>query len=245
MKSNGKYGQSIAAVIGGILGLMIMTTMAFARNPNPGVLPLNSHAFGMTYGEWSAAWWQWALSLPATEHPLFDTADCSEGQSGRVFFLGGKFCATNNPNCNPQSAERSCTVPAGKALFFPIVNTECSTAEGNGTTDADLRSCAQASIDLTANLSCEVDGVPIQNLQAYRVQSPLFEYTLASQDNVLVAVGEPVPDGTTSLSVSDGVYLMLAPLSVGQHTIHFHGEFPSFNFSLDITYHITVASGKP
>ena len=27
-------------------------------NPNPGVLPIDSHAFGKTYAEWAAAWWQ-------------------------------------------------------------------------------------------------------------------------------------------------------------------------------------------
>jgi len=32
---------------------------------NPGVLPPNSHAFGMTYNEWSAKWWQWAVNIPA------------------------------------------------------------------------------------------------------------------------------------------------------------------------------------
>ena len=33
-------------------------------NDNPGVLPLKANAFGKSYEEWSAAWWQWALSAP-------------------------------------------------------------------------------------------------------------------------------------------------------------------------------------
>jgi len=46
---------------------------------------------GLTYGEWSVEWWQWALSLPTDAHPLFDTAPASEGQVGNVWFLGVKF----------------------------------------------------------------------------------------------------------------------------------------------------------
>jgi hypothetical protein len=35
-------------------------------NSNPGVLPPNSHAFGRSYGEWSAAAWQYLLAIPAS-----------------------------------------------------------------------------------------------------------------------------------------------------------------------------------
>src|SRR5215831_19135202 len=79
-----------------------------ASNPNPGVLPVQSRPYGFTYGEWSARWWQWLFLLPLDNSPLFGTADCSVGQSGPVWFLGG------SPSPRP-----GCTVPAGKALFFP------------------------------------------------------------------------------------------------------------------------------
>ena len=47
--------------------------------------------------------------------------------------------------------------------------------------------------------------------------------------------------GSTSLSAADGFYLMLAPLRPGQHTLHFGGTFGDpINFTLDITYHLTV-----
>src|SRR5262245_34288773 len=38
-------------------------------NPNPGVLPPQSHPFGMTYGQWEGAFWKWALSLDADHNP--------------------------------------------------------------------------------------------------------------------------------------------------------------------------------
>ena len=62
-------------------------------------------------------------------------------------------------------------------------------------------------------------------------------------NNVLESFGVNAPGGTSSPSVSDGVYLMTTPFSAGQHTIHFHAETPAFHFFLDITYHLNVASG--
>jgi hypothetical protein len=228
---------------------------AFAKNPNPGVLPPQSHAFGMTYGEWSAAWWQWAFSLPTDHHPLFDTADCSAGQSGKVFFLGGTFVTTMNPSGTIVGvANRNCTVPAGKALFFPIINTECSTLEGNGTTDAALRECAEFFQDHAIDLEGTIDGVPLQNLESYRVQSPLFTYGPLPNKNVLQSFGVNAPAGATSPAVADGVYLLLAPLSVGNHTLHFSGDQSfsiaagdpfDFEFELDVTYNLTVAPRRP
>ena len=105
-----------------ILGLLVPAATAVAGgkgNPNPQVLPINSRPHGLTYGEWSAKWWEWAFSLPVSVNPLFDTtgALASNGQSGPVFFLAGVISVSG-------IAERTITVPAGKALFFPILNVE-------------------------------------------------------------------------------------------------------------------------
>lgn len=203
-------------------------TMSGPGANNPGVLPPNSHPYGATYGEWSARWWQWAFSLPMDHHPLLDTADCSAGQTGKVWFLGGSFAQA--------TVVRTCTIPTGTALFFPVVNTEASFLEGNGTTEQELRAVAAATMDTATNLSAQIDGRTIQALPDYRVQSPLFTIGPLPDNNLF-----GVAAGTTSQSVSDGVYLMLAPLSVGAHTIHFQGTIAGF--SLDVTYNLTVAPG--
>ncbi len=260
MQGHQKFGRSVVAVIVGVVGLMVaaMTPVvqAGSRNPNPRVLPPHSNAYGNTYGEWSAKWWQWAFSLPVGAHPLFNTADCSAGQSGKVFFLGGTFVTTEDPSgIVVGAAERNCTVPTGKALFFPIINSECSTLEGNGATDAELRECAEFFQDHALDLEATIDGVPIQDLERYRVQSPLFTYGPLPADNVLQSFEvSGAVQGATSPAVADGVYLLLSPLSVGQHTILFSGrQFFStaegdpfdFEFKLDIIYHLTVTPGKP
>jgi len=212
---------------------------------NPGVLPPQSHPYGKTYGEWSAEHWKWTYSLPADAHPLTDTADVSTGQSGPVWFLGGTWAPTTDLDGNLVGiADREVTVPTGKALFFPIVDAEASEAEGNGTTEAELRATANFLADNAIGLSCTIDGKVVEDLSAYRVESPLFTFGPLPENNLL-----GLPEVTTTPAVSDGYFVMLAPLSVGEHVIHFTGALVftaeedgfDFSFSLDITYRITVS----
>jgi hypothetical protein len=222
-----------------------------AKNGNPGILPPNSKAFGKSYGEWSAEFWKWLYSMPTDQHPLFETADCSQNQAGKVWFLGGTFIVVAEPDTGVVvgTADRDCEVPTGTALFFPLVNLECNVFAGDGTNEKELRACAKKYGDLinVDDLSAEVDGVKINNLQAYRVGSPLFEWGPLPENNVLTTPDVPVPAGTTSPAVGDGYYLLLAPLSSGKHTIDFKGRIviPEFNldFRLDIHYDITVEPG--
>jgi hypothetical protein len=215
-----------------------------SENPNagPNVVPSDMVVYGRTYSEWSAAWEQWADSIPVDNHPLFDNGDCSVGQSGPVWFLGGKFCANNGTNCGTNNVVRSCKVPHGKALYVAVFNSEDSTLEDPARPQiADLRAFAAGNMEGTANLSMTVDGAPIPNLKdRFRIQSPAFVFTLPDKD-FLTAVGEgPFTAGSYFPGVDDGVYVMLEPLPLGHHTIHFHGEMPAFNFVLDITYHMYV-----
>jgi len=218
-------------------------TMSGPGANNPGVLPPQSHPNGATYGEWAARWWQWAYKQPVDTNPLFDEtgAKVANGQSGNVWFLAGVINVSG-------TAERTATIPTGKALFFPIVNFEADNLAPptNPPLDvAGLRALAKSVIDGATDLAAEVDGRAVVNLPAYREQSPVFSITLPD-NNLFQFFGFNVPAGTYSLPdgfVDDGYYLMLAPLSAGPHTIHFHASIPSFDFTLDITYHLTVAGG--
>jgi hypothetical protein len=89
-------------------------------------------------------------------------------------------------------------------------------------------------------MSAQIDGREVQNLRDYRHDSPLFTFGPLPDNNFLQYFGVPAPAGTTSNSVDAGYYLMLAPLSVGDHTLHFSASFSS-GFALDITYYITIS----
>ena len=219
------------------------TSNAACGSSPPAVLQPDSLPFGLTYGEWSARFWQWTYSIPASAHPLNDTAPCSEGQSGPAWFLGGTFTTTSPATgIVVGTANRACSVPKGKALFFPVVNAECSQAEGNGQTEAELRDCAQCLVDHVTQKHLEVDGV---HVESYRAVSPLFSFGPLLEDNLL-----GLPAGTISPAVADGYYIMLAPPAAGAHTIHFSsvveaksgqcGFTEDFTFEQDITYHLTI-----
>jgi hypothetical protein len=104
----------------------------------------------------------------------------------------------------------------------------------------DLRAQAAAVIDGASHLSVTLDGKQLKNLQ--RVQSEVFAVALP-ENNVFdspctgAGLGD-VPAGIYSPAVDDGFYVLLSPLSVGNHTLHFHGESSAGN--QDVTYNLTV-----
>ncbi|HTT32612.1 MAG TPA: hypothetical protein VMH48_03335 [Methylomirabilota bacterium] len=202
----------------------------------------DSVVYGRTYSDWSAAWEQWVDSIPTANHPLFDNGDCSVDQSGPVWFLGGKFIALGGTG-RYDNVVRNCKVPFGKALYVAIFNSEDSALEettfNHLTQIADIRAYLASQLDLVTKLTMDVDGQGIPNIKDnFRVQSPAFGFTLPD-DNFFTAVGEgPFTAGTYFPGVDDGFYVMLRPLPLGHHTVHFHGE--SGTFVLDITYHIFV-----
>ena len=223
------------------LTCVLLTTMTLSgapadqkKNPNPRILPLQADAFGQSYGDWSAAWWQWSLSIPADRNPLVDEtgADAAQGQSGHVWFLAGIFGAGG-------SVERTATIPAGKALFFPIFNVVNINAPQLGdppwsaARELELRQQLAAEVDSVTDLSAEIDGRPVADLASYRVQDEQ-PFMVDLPDNNLFGV----PADTYGPSVSDGYFLLLAPLAPGNHTIHFSST--AGGVTQEVTYYLTV-----
>ena len=147
------------------------------------------------------------------------------GQGGPAFFLAGNFGGTT---------VRQCTVPAGKGLLFPLLNFFwIQTPSDPSFTIQELRDILRPPMD-DAILSCEIDGQPVQDLQGYREESAVFTAMLPEGNLFGLDAGDYAP------CLDNGYYLMLWPLSKGQHTIHFTGETADHSFSLDVTYHLTV-----
>ena len=90
--------------------------------------------------------------------------------------------------------------------------------------------------DLIVGVACEIDGKAVKQMDRYRFLSDQFTFTA------------PTPwifgdVGGTGTSVADGYYVMVRPLSVGSHTIHFSGAFDFGTdglLPLDVTYNIQV-----
>jgi hypothetical protein len=223
------------------IALLLTTSAAWtARNLNPGVAPAHSKAHGKTYGDWGAEWWKWALSVPLDQSPANDPTGefAGLGQAGPVWFLAGTFGG---------AAERTITIPPGKAIYFPLFNfindypcpdPDFKPAPGQ-TLEDFLTDGVTPYLDLVQSLSAEVDGVPISDLFNYRSVSELFDFTADASH----MANDPCITGGPQQAVTGGYSVLLAPLRPGQHTIHFGSEtlFGDFLFVVDVTYHITVA----
>ena len=138
--------------------------------PNPMIFQPNENIYGLSYGDWTAAWWQYLMQYTNNLNPYFDTTGslCNEGQGGPVFYLVG----------SPTGATlttRYCTVPVGKALLIPLIDAECSTIEAGDFHIANAsqgHACAEAWVDGLDSIKMTIDGFKIYDLTSYRFQSP-------------------------------------------------------------------------
>ena len=182
------------------------------------------------YQTLAAKWWAWAIDEEFT--PIIETGsvDCAAGQQGKTWFLAGSFF-----DIGP--VMRECSIPAGTKLFFPVVNafaaappgrTACTLVpEPTPRQKQEHLECAASLIDPfdPADLTATVDG---EAVPLVRAASALFPFHL-DEPNVF-----EIPGGTY-LETADGYWVLLEPLSPGEHIIHFAAD-PV----LDVTYEITV-----
>ncbi len=206
------------------------------------VLPINM-AVGKADdpGDLSAQWWQWSVSIPTAVNPNLDAtgADCMVGQREDVWFLAGTF--------GGGTATRSCSVPDGVSLFFPIansINVNTPNVCGQDSQNIPVKVLRELSADFirgVTQLQAELDGRAI-SLQ--RIRSDVFEIALPENnifDAPCISAGlGNVPAGIYSPGVDEGFYAFLNRLTPGNHTVHFHAENQSQGFALDVTYHLTV-----
>jgi hypothetical protein len=183
--------------------------------------------FGKSWEEWTAEWWRWALSLPRDQNPITDTTGehASHNQDGPVWFLAGTFGGL---------LERTCGIPAGKAIFFPISCNETSFAEcPNFKAEEELREFAKKDIDQVKTIMATINGERLPDSDKRRVQCATFELTLP-QGNVVG--GSP---GKT-VSASDGYWVFLKPLPAGKNEIHFFSSCRIGTQWIEARYHVTV-----
>ena len=202
-----------------------------ADSVNPGVYALDSKPYGMSYEYWTTKFWQWLASIPADKNPITDQTGkhCGEGQGSLpIFFLAFS---------NSGGAQRTCTVPAGKAILVPINVALVSKAEFPAAkNDDDLHRLAEEDESSNPFVFLSVDGKQFQDLEKFRVPSGPFD--------VNISADHPFGFAGPTRAVSDGYWVILEPLEPGAHTIEFGGTLTNkagtLFYSERMKYTITV-----
>jgi len=175
---------------------------------------------GESQGNLTVKWWQWASSFEYAESPVSDTTGerCAAGQQGDVWFLAGTYAS--------KVTRRTCRIPEGKVLFFPLVNYVVMPQNCKGCLTCDAaRDTARQMVDEPMGLFAELDERPIGSLNQHQVASP------ACFDVAARVKGGPKIEP----SASDGYWLALRPLPKGKHTLRFGGSLPSLRQELVYT----------
>lgn len=196
---------------------LLLTTAQPAAAQSAPLIAANKPIAGASQEEWSRRWWRWALSFDDEVSPVADPSGrlCASGQSGPVWFLAGTFGTARTI--------RRCHVPAGKTLFFPLVNTIAYPDEDSREPCSSLMRRAAAQTQSPAALVLEVNGQRFSGLAAHRqVTRGCFE--VFEDDNTPAA--------------GNGFYVALGPLKRGRYTLNFGGILPEL--SQAVTYTLDV-----
>jgi hypothetical protein len=149
--------------------------------------------------------WTTVLETPTPDNPF-------GGGGPQCFVVGGKIVAPFS------GSSFACTVKAGTRIFIAAWTTECSTFEGNGTTEAALRACAvEADEGVTATVTINYEPVPLTS-----VETGLLTIHLP-QDNIFELKGAE----RNGLSVAHGFVYLTDPLTPGTYIIEGHIVFPN------------------
>jgi hypothetical protein len=198
------------------LAIALLLASASAVGKTDVLIPPDELVAGDSQTEWSVRWWQWAFSFERVRSPISDRTGemCASRQSGDVWFLAGTY--------GTRRTERSCTVPFGKVLLFPLINYVTFRGEGTKEDCVSLAVRAAALTDRPSALILDIDGKRYNGLDSHRLATPCFGL---------------VP-GQHADAVSNGYYVAIRPLSRGRHVLNFGGALPDMLQA--VTYTLTV-----
>lgn len=170
-----------------------------------------------TYGVLGGQWWLWALTTAETRDPVQDTTGkhCGVNQHHPVFFLAGTYL-------NGNKVSRTCTVPAGRPLFFPLINSRVI-EETKADCEAGMRG-VKPDMDAATGLRLSVDA----------------QTTYAGKPPNATRGTMPctyLPDFEVWLG-SDGYWASVTFDKPGKHTIAWTGAMGGFR--QNVSYALTV-----
>ncbi|WP_309668392.1 hypothetical protein [Tabrizicola sp.] len=203
-----------------------------ARAEPPPVVDLTETVDGKPLTDFAILWWQWAFSMPKDQSPVRDEvgARCHVGQTGPVWFLAGGFGTSN--------IHRRCEIPAGRYVFFPVINTIVINRPDFSQPCADTRADVARNTLTYVYLRVSLDGEEVEDVNRFRLAPDACFDPFAA-----APVTARVPRGGTA--ATDGFWIMLRPLPAGAHRLEFRAFYTNPDEALgdmvqNITYDLTI-----
>jgi hypothetical protein len=140
---------------------------------------------------------------------------CDVDQPDDVWFLAGTFGETG--------VERKCTVPAGRPVYLPGVNTICPIARSESVEDV-VDDCKLR----RARVSVKLDGRVVETAEATSGD----RFRLDPGDDDVLDLGGPTD------AVAWGIWAGPLDLAPGRHTLSISAR--ATEFTLGVTYALTV-----
>jgi hypothetical protein len=193
---------------------------------------VNDRPYGKTYGQWTATWWRWALSIPESISPLTDetgeNAHVNQPEKD-VWFLAGTIATKDST----KEIHREVTIPSGRAILLPVMNFEANFLEyPHLKTDEDLIEYVLDEENTIVRKDVTINGKPAS---PKRMISDPRIFTIFINDNNPLHVR-----GGMTKACADGYYLFLKPLSKGEHDIRFRAACQTGTLNSAAKYRVNV-----
>jgi hypothetical protein len=211
-------------------GAVVYMQISLEIHSTVGYYTAESAMLESSFAEWTVKWWQWVYSIPKTNNPITDsTGELSEvGQSGEVWFLGGKPADTSS-----KLPIRNCCIPSDVSILFPVINCEANQIEFPLFSDRELVEYVTEHMRLITKKECYVNGIQV-SIQHVRSEPLIFDIEITN-DNVF-----DLQTGGHTKASADGYWVFLKPLRRGNYLISFSGSCSGGIRKSGAEYHIKV-----
>lgn len=175
-------------------------------------------------------WWQWAYASKKEINPVQDLTgkNCHQGQGGSVWYLAGGFGSSK--------IQRKCSIPAGKYIFFPVINMAHWKPIDAVLSCDEAKEYAALNNNRLISIDIELDSKKASNPAHSRMSS-----------NQCFNIFSRMPGEKYDAypSATDGFWIMLKPLSKGSHILKFQAKYNQENSAFgkmvqDIEYELVV-----
>jgi hypothetical protein len=233
----------ISMIVAITLAAISSFAVSYEQESQPKIFLPGSSPYSIPFNQWIGKWWQWYVSVPKSEspnHPDYPNhiskVDCAIRQdpSSPVFFLFTPLVDEAAPN-------RTCDIPKDKAILLPIISGEADNGDPEqlDKSDQGMIQTAKGGNDYGA-ISIKLDDTMLNFNEdpKFRAISDFFNITLPEHN---LWEEKEVPG--TYKGITEGYFLFLSPLPLGNHTLYYEAGTnpPNPNVYVQaVTYHLNV-----